>query len=119
MTPQSAEESYRRALATGGRTVQLRRYSGPPALNRNFTDHDVQARVREFRADELAGNIRQGDRQVIILASDLQASGFPGALRANDKLILDGAELNLQTVDAQSRRIEGVLIAYEAVARGL
>jgi hypothetical protein len=61
-----------------------------------------------------------GDRRVIVLAEDVEASGFPVPLRTggSDKAVVRGKMLNINVVDDSTRRIAGVLIAYEIVAVG-
>jgi hypothetical protein len=53
------------------------------------------------------------------LVDDLISAGFSLPVTKNDKAIVRGKELNIQSVDDNTRRIEGVIIAYEIQARGL
>ncbi|MCX5581327.1 hypothetical protein [Kaistia terrae] len=57
------------------------------------------------------------DRRVLVLAEDVEASGWPGALRKGDKVVIRGRVSNIQSIDDDRRRVAGVLIAYELVVR--
>lgn len=117
MTPAETTDSYRRALAVGGEVVTVRRYVGTGA-SRPLIEAEVAARVTGYAPSELAGNIRQGDRKVILLHDDLVRRQFPVPVKAGDKVVVGGRELNIEYPDDQTRRVAGVLIAYEIQARG-
>ena len=117
MTPEAAKASYRRALNAAGQTVFIRRYTGS-GENRPHFDAPVMARVTGYEPDELVGTIQQGDRKVIVLADDLIAAHIPLDLKKGDKVVVRGKELNIEVADDSTRRIQGVLIAYELQARG-
>lgn len=117
MTPERTRDSYRRALAAAGEMVTVRRYVGTGS-DRPVVEAPVAARVTGYAPSELVGNIRQGDRKVILLAEDLERRQFPLPLRAGDKVVVGGRELNVEYADDQTRRVAGVLIAYELQARG-
>jgi hypothetical protein len=68
---------------------------------------------------ELIGTINQGDRRVIILVDDLETRQFPIPVTKNDKMVVRGKEINIESVDDNTRRINGELIAYDIQARGL
>jgi hypothetical protein len=78
----------------------------------------VRARVTGYQENELVGGIQQGDRKVIMLSEDLVTAGFSMPVTANDKLMLRGKQISIVSVDDSTRRIQGVLIAYEIQARG-
>jgi hypothetical protein len=108
MTPAAAMASYRRQMVNG-ETVTLRRLSGAGA-----GDYAVRARVREFRPDDVTGAIQQGSRKAIVLAEDVAASGFPlPFLPKQDRVVWNGKVLVIHAVDDATRRVQGVLIAYE------
>lgn len=115
MTPDDVEATYRRALGNF-ETIQIRRMT--PGVGAGFVDYDCLARPREFGPDELVGIIQQGDLQVIALRSDLVAAGFPMPVREADFVRIGGQSFALRKVDGNSRRLGGVTIAYEMIARG-
>ncbi|MGE0425410.1 MAG: hypothetical protein AB7O88_24330 [Reyranellaceae bacterium] len=117
MTPDAVRAAYRDMLALVGEPVVIRRYTGAGADRPRF-DADAPARVVEYAPDELVGGIQQGDRKLILLADDLIARQFPVPPRRGDKAVVRGNELNIEAVDDNSRRVAGVLIAYEIQVRG-
>lgn len=118
MTPDSIKASYRRMLDAVGEPVYLRRYVGAGPNRPRFDYGPITARVTEYSPAELVGNIEQGDRMAILLAEDVIAAELPVPLVTNDKLVVRGKELNIQAVDDNTRRVRGVLIAYELQVRG-
>ena len=106
--------SYKRALDRVGETLAVRRYSGDghaPA----HVDTPVRGRVTEYQANELIGSIVQGDRKVICLVDTIN-SVLP--LTVADKIIVRGEELSIRSVDDNTRRVNGVLIALEIQVSG-
>ena len=73
------------------------------------------AKVVGFDEAEIVGGIQEGARKMIVLASGITWSD---PLREGDLAIVDGAELYVNTVDDQRRRVDGTLIAYEVTAGG-
>ncbi|AWK90351.1 hypothetical protein [Azospirillum thermophilum] len=69
-----------------GRPVVLRRQVGGPTP---FITVVVKGLSRAFGVHELAGNIVQGDHQVIVLAADLAAAGWPLPVLHGDTVVLD------------------------------
>ncbi len=117
MTPDSVKASYRQAIVAAATTVVVRRYTGT-GENAPFFDVSVGARVVGYEPHELLGLIQQGDRRVIMLAEDLSDAQFPLPLRKGDKVLVRGRELNIEAVDDNTRRVQGVLVAYELQVRG-
>lgn len=117
MTPAQARGMYLRAMESHGETVLLRRVNPSPAAP---TEVSVRARITGYAPHELVGGINQGDRKIIILAEDVEASGFPLPLRGNsiDKVVFRGKTPGIITVDDSTRRIGDTLIAYEIRATG-
>src|SRR5579871_3234609 len=113
-----ATDAYRRALAAAGETVTIRR---PGAPN---TDVSVLARLTGFSAEQLVGNVEEGERRAIVLAADLAASAFPLPIRANrDQLLWTGPDgvthaSLITAIDDDSRRVAGVTIAYDLTLAG-
>ena len=124
MTPEQVRADYRGAMGRVGETVTLRRESDDPATVSN----GVLARVVGFTAQELASGIDQGARKLIVLAEDVEReitagrwpapAGGQAAILKNDIIIVRGAPLSVESVDDSTRRVAGVLVAYEIVATG-
>lgn len=114
--------AHRRMLRRLGESVTLRRLTG--TTSQTAVDATVTARVTGYRPQALAGGIQQGDRELIVLAEDLVAAGWPVPPKKGDRIILRpdadgvGETLTVQAVDSSRRRVGGVLIAYEITARG-
>lgn len=114
MTPEQSIASYRRSLKD---VVVIRRYTGS-GQNRPYFEATALARVTGFDPDELVGAIQQGDRKLIVLADDLVKAQFPLDLKKGDKAIVRGKELNIEAADDSTRRVAGMLIAFELQVRG-
>ena len=117
MTPEALKASYRRAMNEAGETVKIRRYTGAGS-NRPWFECEVMARVTGFEPEELVGAIVQGDRKLIVLAEDLIAAQFPLPIVKGDRAIVRGKELNIEAADDSTRRVAGVLVAYQLQVRG-
>lgn len=120
MTPAETKQSYITAMDNAGdpaANVSIRRFTGV-GTSRVPTDTSARARVVGYQERELVGGIQQGDRKVILLADDLIDAGFVPPITANDKLIVRGKQLSIVSVDDSTRRVQGILIAYELQARG-
>lgn len=116
MTPEAAIGMYRRLIASG-EDVLLRRYTGTGATRAKF-EVRVRAKVAGYEPQDLVGSVQQGDRKVIVLAEDVDAAQFPVPITNSDKIVVRGKELTIQSVDDSTRRIAGVLVAYELPVRG-
>lgn len=117
MTPEQCRATYRRMLDLVGEDVIIRRYTGSGASRPKF-DATVRARVTEYEPRELVGLLQQGDRRLIVMADDLVAAQFSLPLHKGDKAVVRGKELNIETPDDNTRRVDGELIAYELQVRG-
>lgn len=118
MSPEEAEAHYREAIAEAGEVeVRVRRYYnlGP---SRTFFEVKVSAKVSGYAEKDLVGPAQQGDVRVIIIYSDLEAKQFPLPIISGDKVLVDGKELSVIAPDAATRRIGGVVVAYDLVTRG-
>jgi hypothetical protein len=117
MTPAAIKAAYLRALASSvgpGEQITLRR--GAPPSN---TDYSVHGWVTTYDPEDVVGSIQQGRRKAILLAEDVETSGFPlPILPKQDRLIWAGKTLVVSAVDDASRRVQGVLIAYELELSG-
>jgi hypothetical protein len=118
MTPEHVKETYRRMIDEIGEPIVIRRYTGA-GVNRPHFDVEVRARVAGYQPEELVGGIVQGDRRIIVLVEDLIDAQFALPIVASDKvLVRGGPELAITKPDDSTRRIHGVLIAYELTAKG-
>lgn len=117
MSPAAVQAAYVRALATK---------AGPAEtvnLMRAGVAYPVQAWVTEFIPADLAGAVEQGRRNAIVLASSVASSGFPlPILVKQDRLVwgLSGTPKSnaITKIDDATRRVGGVLIAYELDLEG-
>lgn len=114
MSPAEIKAMYANALSE---IVTVRRYTGSGA-NRPHFDADARARVVGFSPVELVGSIVQGDTKIILFADDLLDVQFAQPVTVNDKVVVRGKELAIIASDDSTRRVDGVLIAYEIQARG-
>lgn len=117
MTPADLKTSYRAAIDAVGENIVIRRYTGA-GQNRPRFDVAVRARVVDYEPNELVGGISQGDRKLIVLAEDMIAAQAPLDIKKGDKAVVRGKELNIEAADDNTRRVQGVLIAYELRVRG-
>ncbi len=109
------KKDYLFALDEVGENVIIRTYDVGADT---YTDKTVRARVTEFAPDQLVGPIVQGDRKLIMLASDVDGAGVTLALTTNCKILVRGKELQVKAIDDNTRRVQGDLIAYELVVGG-
>lgn len=119
MTPDQARSACRRALGNF-ETVTFRRYSGSTPSRTATNYADIPARVMEFTAEELVGPIVQGDRKLIVMHDDLVAANYPLPIPtgANSKIVVRGKEVQVKSVDGDTRRCAGECIAYDIVVGG-
>lgn len=123
MSPDAVKATYRRMLNERGETVQVRRYTGA-GPNRPRFDADVMAVITGYAAQDFVGSVVVGDRKAIILVEDLIEAQWPVAPGTNrlivetDFLIVKGKELTIKASDDATRRIAGILIAYELQIKG-
>lgn len=86
-------------------------------LTKGLQSISVKARVVGFEPRELVGDIRQGDRKVIMPAEPFAGGAGPAPARGV-LITIGGKPHQIIAVDDSTRRIGGILIAYEIVARG-
>lgn len=116
MTPSAARAMYRRQVAAHGETVML----GRVVANGDDIAKAARARVTGYKPEQLVGDIQQGDRKVIVLAEDVEATGFPVPFKTggNDTVMIRDHLCAIVAVDDSTRRVAGTLIAYEITVRG-
>lgn len=109
--------SHERMLAKSlgpGETLTLQRGFGVSAQ-----DFAVQGWITGFAPQEMAGDLQQGRRKAIILASSVVASGVELPIVAGqDRIVFAGKNLAVTSVDEATRRVQGELIAYELELAG-
>jgi hypothetical protein len=116
MTPEQATAMYRRAMRPFEQ-VAIRQYFGTGAARTRF-DWTVMARVIASQQSELIGSVVQSDSKAIVLREDLVAANFPFPLTTDMWMVVQGKELRIKSIDDQTRRLGGQVIAYEIVIGG-
>ena len=102
-------------IAREGQAVELRRLTGT-GPNQVWFGVELQAFVRQFRAQDLVGGITQGDRQVIVSDAEIEARQWPGPPRKGDKAVIDGKTVNVESVE--TRRLRGSVAMHVLQVRG-
>jgi hypothetical protein len=89
-------------------------------IRRGATTAVVRGKVRGFTPEELLSGIEIGERHVLLLAEDVEASGFPLPFRTGgtDKLVVRGRTWNIDDVDDSTFRVAGELMVYDIRASG-
>ena len=86
----------------------------PPTTGSNrLRGTRAKAPVADVRPE---GEITLGARNVIVLADDLAAADFPLPVQKHDKVVVDGEELDVMSIDPNKR---GIADAIELVAQGV
>ena len=125
MTPAQSLNQHRSMLAAIGEDIEVRRYAGSGALRAVAKRAIVRGRVLGMGSKELVGETVQGTRKIIVV-NDPDAAVGPGnvalaellPLTTGDKLFFRNTEVAILGIDDDTRRIAGVLIALEIMARG-
>lgn len=121
MTPAEARAAHRRQVDQHGETIVIRRYAGTGNSRVVSQSVSVRARVASYSPQQLVGSIQQGDTKLIVLAEDFEGSAFSPAPKSGEtglKAVVGGREKSIEAIDDRTRRIQGVLIAYEMQVRG-
>ena len=120
MTDPSAEAFTRQGILLVGIPVRFERVIGF-APNATTISATVTAKVMKYALDTVTvaetgypaskqGAIRQGDREVLVMAADLAAQGFPLPVLKSDRIILaTGDTLSIIAVDANKRALAGCI----------
>src|SRR6516225_1529638 len=121
MTDPSAEAFTRQGILLVGIPVRFERVTGF-APNATTISATVTAKVMKYALDTVTvaetgypaskqGAIRQGDREVLVMATDLAAQGFPLPVLKSDRIVLlaTGDALNIIAVDANKRAMAGCI----------
>ncbi len=89
------------------------------AAVRSYLPDTTQQAASGYSASQV-GNLTEGDRQVLVMAQDLAAAGFPLPLMKGDRIVLQAADepvpvgevLTVTRVDAQKRKMAGCVEVY-------
>jgi hypothetical protein len=108
----SLVDTLRRAIARDGGPLTLRRV----ATGQVPVDVAVRGLVRDYRPDELVGNISQGDRRVTLGNAEIAAAGWPLPIRKGDQVLDEGRVYTVQSCN--TLRLRGEVARHEIVARG-
>jgi hypothetical protein len=113
VTASEMREMWRSLIQHFGETITLQRVNPPAAKT-------VRGRVTGFTPQELTGGISQGSRKVILLAEDVETSGFPVPIKARstDRIVAHGKTMMIEDVDTNTARVGDTLIAYLITATG-
>ena len=99
-----------RLTAAKGETIVLRREGAPNV------DVTVKAFVTGFAPSELVGDIKQGDRKVVIANAEIVAAAWPGPPRIGDRAIIGGKTFTIGAPD--TRKMGDEICGHWMVARG-
>lgn len=111
---------YASEMERRGEVVSLRRSTPNSTPTSYDAQIDVRAIVTGYAPSELVGGINQGDSRVILLAADVAAGGFPAPIETGglDTVWINGLQRTFKSVDDNTHRIAGVLLAYDCTVRG-
>ena len=116
----SAEAFTRLGIQLVGIPVTFERVTGF-APNATTISATVIAKVMKYVLDTVTvaetgypaskqGAIRQGDREVLVMAADLATAGFPLPVLKSDRIVLaTGDTLSIIAVDANKRAMAGCI----------
>jgi hypothetical protein len=119
MIDPSAQAFTRQGIMLVGIPVTFERVTGY-APNVVIVSATVTAKVMKYALDTVTvaetgysaskpGAIRQGDRQILVMADDLAAAGFPLPVLKSDRVLVPGDTINIITVDANKRAMAGCI----------
>lgn len=111
MTPADVQ----RMIAEKGETITLRRGDPPGNVD---VDVAVKARVVGFEPHELVGDIKQGDRRVVIGHAEIAAAATwtEKVVKIGDRLIIGGKIFTVGAPDP--RKLGDDIAGWWLVARG-
>ena len=114
MTPAEMIAHLDDALLETGETIIVRRYTAPTGTPRPKTDvGSIRARRRDLRDTDLVGDIGQTSTVIVVSPTGLE-SLLP--LKKGDKVILQGAEKNIELV--KSKIEQDVLVRMDLMVAG-
>lgn len=102
-----------RLMQRYGETITLRR-GDPPSVTATV---DLKARVTGFDPAELVGDLKQGDRRVVIAHAELAAAAWPGDVpKLGDRAVIGGKVHTVMSVD--TRKIGDEIAGHWMAVRG-
>ena len=101
------------AIEEAGELITLRRLA-PKGIR---FDVQCMAMVRQFRRDQLIGDIAQGDRRIIISNREIEARQWPGPPIAGDQVIIAGRTATL-TINPVTIRVGTEIVRHVMQVRG-
>lgn len=107
MTPDQVADAYARTLDD---TVSL--------VNKGAFLGNVRSRLVQVGPEDVAQDFQENDRKLIMAAADVLAAGFARFRKNSATVRWQGRDLDIQSVDDTTRRIAGVLVAYECRVAG-
>jgi hypothetical protein len=95
VSPEDARAMTARQMDAFGESVTIRRVNPSPTA---ATDRTVRAKPRELTPGELTAGIDQRMQVWLVLAEDLEASGFPLPLKTggSDKVVSGTRVMNVE-----------------------
>jgi hypothetical protein len=69
-----------------------------------------------FQPAELVGDIKQGDRRVVISNAEIAAAAWPGPPALKDRVIITGKIFTIVAVD--TRRVSDAIAGHWLIVRG-
>ncbi len=114
--------SYRQGFAQRAEPVILRRFTGPgPSLSAPPPYADYQPILAVLRGGGESGQIGglpNGRHAILLLAEDVERADMAPGPRKDDRILVGGRTLTIAESDDDTRRIAGILMAYEVQAEG-
>lgn len=111
MDAETARGMYRRQMDAVGEDATFQRVTSPALVVSNSAT--VKVRVVGYQEEELSGERREGERHLIVLHDDLVAASWPVPPNDTDRVVHGGRTLQITRVDPDTRRAQGVQIAYD------
>lgn len=114
MDTEQVKALYARSFTING---VIRRYTGSPGVR---TPHDVPCRLTgEGQSSAvLAGSVTEQGYEILALREDLVTGGFSLPITTADKLVMNGRELAILSVDLATRAINDTVIADRLRVKG-
>lgn len=101
-----------RALAADGNDVTLQRL-----VNGSLVKVAVRAALAGYEPHQLVGNVKQGDRKVVISNTEIANANWPGPPRSGDQIVIDGRAWAVQGCDPIS--LGGEYVRHNIQIRGM
>jgi hypothetical protein len=104
------------ALVRQGEVIEIGRQTGvdPAAVVRA----QCRARVKDYRPETLVGAVKQGWVVIKAYYPDLVANAFPLPVRNTDHVVVRGQQKQIDSVDANTRRVGTTQIFLKIMAVG-